>query len=233
MRWCKTAARTPGDSAPRPWSRRGWVAAHAAAFAAAIAAAAPAIALAQGATTLPKTTIAPSEGGAPPASSGASTPIAAKSPAPAAAHHAASVSHHAKPASYSAPTVEPASAMLKLRKDSWAYARPTTSAPPVEQVHSGKFVKVTGTTRSYVQVKLKSGTTAYVPVSAVEMTRPADKVFQLTHDASVMSEPNRWGHKLAEVHRGHSVHVVGIALNYVKIKMKDGVEGYIPQTSLE
>lgn len=220
---------TVGDSMPR--RGRGWVAVYAAFFAA-IAAATPAIALGQGATTLPKTTIAPSEGGVSPSAPAAeTTPVAAKTPV--SARHSVSATHHSKPASYGATTVEPASAMLKLSKDGWAYARPSTSASRVEQVHSGKFVKVTGTTRSYVQVKLKSGATAYVPISAVEMTRPADKVFQLTRDASVTSEPNRWGHKLAEVHHGHSVHVVGIALNYLKIKMKDGVEGYIPQTALE
>jgi hypothetical protein len=27
--------------------------------------------------------------------------------------------------------------------------------------------------------------------------------------------------------------VVGISLNYMKIRMKDGVEGYIPTTALE
>jgi len=35
------------------------------------------------------------------------------------------------------------------------------------------------------------------------------------------------------VHSGHDVHVVGVALNYMKIRMKDGKEGYIPIRSLE
>jgi hypothetical protein len=35
------------------------------------------------------------------------------------------------------------------------------------------------------------------------------------------------------VHQGHAVHVVGIALSYMKIRMKSGLEGYIPSSALE
>ena len=100
-------------------------------------------------------------------------------------------------------------------------------------MHAGKFVIVTGITSSYVRVQLKNGSTAYIPASAVTLTRPADKIFQLTADAPVLSEPSQYGKKISEVHRGHDVHVVGLSLNYMKIRMRDGVEGFIPVTALE
>ena len=92
---------------------------------------------------------------------------------------------------------------------------------------------MTGSTHYYLQVRLKSGQTGYIDPSAVELAKPADKVFVLTHDAGVLDKPNRWGKKVAEVHQNKNVHVVGIALNYVRIRMKSGLEGYIPTTALE
>jgi hypothetical protein len=65
------------------------------------------------------------------------------------------------------------------------------------------------------------------------MVKPTDKFFQLTSDAAVRAEPNHWSAKLAEVHRGHDVHIIGMALSYMKIRMKSGLEGYIPTTALE
>lgn len=145
--------------------------------------------------------------------------------------------HHrsAKPAvaTVSATEVEPAHARIKLKEDAWVFTRPTKWSKHVERVHADKYVEITGTTRNYLRVKLKSGQEAYLPISAVEITRPADKIFQLTSNAPVLSEPSHWGKKLSEVHKGHSVHVVGVSLNYMKIRMKDGVEGYIPTTALE
>ena len=142
--------------------------------------------------------------------------------------------HHASiPESSYSGAVEPTHAMLKLKNDAWAYSRPATMSRTVERVHAGKFINVTGSTHYYLQVKLKSGATGYVPISAVELTRPEDKVMRLSTDASVLSQPNRYGKKLAEVHQGHDVHVIGVSMNYVKIKMKNGVEGYIPMTAAE
>jgi hypothetical protein len=142
-------------------------------------------------------------------------------------HHAA-----ASAPSYSA-AVEPTHAMLKLREDAWAYEGPETSSRTLERVHAGKFLDVTGSTHYYVQVKLKSGATGYVPISAVELTRAQDKFMRLSTDAAVLSQPNRYGKKLSEVHQGHDVHVIGVSMNYMKVRMKNGLEGYIPMTAAE
>jgi hypothetical protein len=204
--------------------------------------------------TLPDTSIAPAPGGgsgggvsAPASGGGGKTSTVEvpeggeeaapeESPAPKKTvhprHH--TTTHHAIKAAKSTPAdVEDAKGKLKLKEDSWAYSRPSKSAKRIEQVRAGKFLNVTGITSSYLRVQLKSGTTAYVPASAVDLTRPTDKIFQLTSDAPVLSQPSHYGKKISEVHKGHNVHVVGLSLNYMKIRMRDGVEGFIPMTALE
>jgi hypothetical protein len=201
--------------------------------------------------TLPDTSITPATGGTPevsaPSSHGGKTSTvnvpdedAPDTTAPAPAHKKAiAVHHHAvhhktkAVAASPPPQVEPQSGKATIKTDSWAYSRPSKSGKRIEPMHAGKFVVVTGLTSSYVRVQLKNGSTGYVPASAVDLTRPADKVFQLTTDAPVLSQPSRYGKKISEVHKGHDVHVVGLALNYMKIRMRDGVEGFIPVSALE
>jgi hypothetical protein len=158
------------------------------------------------------------------------SPTAASSPARShsSAHHHEVVSSP----TYSA-AVEPTHAMLKIKKDTWAYAQPETASGTIERVHAGKFVNVSGSTHYYVQVKLKNGATGYVPLSAVELIRRQDKIMRLSTDAPVLSQPNRYGKKLSEVHHGHDIHVIGISMNYIRIRMKSGLEGYIPMTAAE
>lgn len=185
-------------------------------------------------STLPNATIISDEAGTahdpePPLDEGVPPAVATSPPTPHSyARHQATMSEP----TYSA-AVEPTHAMLKLKKDAWAYAGPETSGPTVERVHAGKFLNVTGSTHYYVQVKLKSGAIGYVPISAVELTRPEDKIMRLSTDAAVLSQPNRYGQKLSEVHQGHDVHVIGISMNYMKIRMKSGLEGYIPMTAAD
>ena len=201
---------------------------------------APAFAAGVGEEDVPSTSIVPAEGssGAAPVGSPSS---AMPPPAPAesgvlipAAPKAKTTSHHAsRMNSVREPEIEPAQARLKVLQAAPVYSAPAKSSKHIEQLSPEKFVIVTGSTHYYLQVKLKSGQTGYIDPSAVELVRPADKVFVLTHDAGVLDKPNRWSKKLAEVHQGHNVHIVGIALNYMKIRMKSGLEGFIPMTALE
>jgi hypothetical protein len=178
---------------------------------------------------MPSTTIAPAEDDA-----SMETPL----PPPITTHHRVTPppAHHvlasAAPPIKSVPT-EPAQAKLPLKQDTWIYAQPSNRSAHMEQGERGKFVMVTGTTHYFLRVKLKNGQEGYVQASAVQVTAPADKLFMLTHDAPVLDAPNHWGKKVSEVHHGHAVHVVGIALSYMKIRMKSGLEGYIPSTALE
>jgi len=180
---------------------------------------------------LPSTTIAPAKDEAP------------EEPPPplTATHHRATTTpatHHvlaskAASAPVKSVPVEPAEAKLLLKQDSWIYAQPSNRSAHIEQGEKGKFVMVTGTTHYFLRVKLKSGQEGYVLAEAVQLATPADKLFMLTHDAPVLDAPNHWGKKVSAVHQGHAVHVVGIALSYMKIRMKSGVEGYIPSSALE
>ncbi len=171
--------------------------------------------------TLPDTKIAPAPGeessspaAAPerPAAAPSEGEMAAPEvPPPPPVHHK---THHrsAKPAVVTASAteteVEPAHARMKLKEDAWVFTRPTKWSKHVERVHADKYVDITGTTRNYLRVKLKSGQEAYLPISAVEITRPADKIFQLTSNAPVLSEPSHWGKKLSEVHNDHRSRIV-------------------------
>jgi len=129
--------------------------------------------------------------------------------------------------------VEPAQGHLKLVMNSYAYERPTSSSARIEPVEAGKYVNVIGTSQRYAVVTLKNSEIAYVPLNAVALVNPTDKIFKLTGDSAVLSAPTISAGKIAEVHRGHEVHVVGVGLNYMKIRMKDGKEGYIPVNTLE
>jgi hypothetical protein len=129
--------------------------------------------------------------------------------------------------------IEPAQGHLKLIHDSFAYELRTPSSKQIEPVHAGKFVNVIGTSRHYAQVKLKNSEIAYIPLTAIQLVKPTDKTFKLTANSVVFSAPNESSSKISEVHKGHDVHAVGIALNYMKIRMKDGKEGFIPIHALE
>jgi hypothetical protein len=131
------------------------------------------------------------------------------------------------------PEVEPATARLRISRDTWIFAGPSKWTKHITRAHSSKFVNVSGSTRYYLQVQLKDGQTGYISPSDVDLVRPSDKVFVLTQDAAVIEAPNHWGKKLAEVHRGHNVHVTGVALNYMQIRMKNGVVGFIPASALQ
>lgn len=174
---------------------------------------------------LPATSIAPADEEAPPPATHH------HNTRPPAAHHAPVITASAAPVK--AVPVEPGQGKLRLKEDTWIYAQPSDKSAHLEQGEKGKFVMVTGSTHYFLRVKLRNGQDGYVLAGAVEMVEPADKLFMLTHDAPVLDGPNRWSRKMSEVHQGHAVHVVGMALNYMKIKMRSGMEGYIPASALE
>lgn len=161
--------------------------------------------------------------GAPPTAPPSVAPAAPKAKHHTTAHRA-SVGHF---------DLEEANARLQLSQDTPIYASPSTSARHLESGIAGKFVQVTGVTRHWLRINLKNGQTGYVQQKDVSLVKPTDKIFKLTKDATVRAEPNQWAKKVSEVHRGRNVHVIGIALNYMKIRMRSGLEGYIPTTALE
>ena len=175
--------------------------------------------------TAPATRVVPSDDTEPPAAppnEAGATGTATKKPR----------KHH-KVVAAAPPEVEPANGRLKANHDGWIYAGPSKTSKKIEKTTIGKFVDVTGSTKYYLQVKLKNGQTGYIAPSDVELVKPVDKVFILTQDAAVLEAPNRWSKKLAEVHRTRSVHVIGLALDYMQIRMKSGLTGFITATALQ
>jgi hypothetical protein len=199
---------------------------------------APVFAAPLGEEDVPSTSVVPAEG--PSGAAPAISPSSARSPSAAGTSGATwmpPLKKHRAPSKSSihasAPEIEPADAKLKVIEDAPVYSAPAKSSKHLETLTRGKFVVVTGATHYFLQVRLKSGQTGYIDPLAVELVKPADKVFVLSHDAAVVDKPNRWGKKLAEVHQGHNVHIVGLSLNYMRIRMKNGLEGYVPTTALE
>lgn len=180
----------------------------------------------------PETSVVPAAPNAAPSMpepAGESAAAPEEAPPAAPAHEKASASH----LKFNPGDVEPGNARAKLLENTWAYSEPAKSSARVEPVEQGKFVIVTGSTHYFLQVKLKSGKTAYVEQSAVDLVKPTDKIFKLTANAAVLDKPNRWGKKLSEVHAGHDVHAIGIALSYVQIRMRSGLEGFIPTSAMQ
>ena len=169
--------------------------------------------------------------GPPPEAAPAPPPPAAAPPAPHAApivHEKPRITRPAKEAAF-----EPASGRLKVIQSGYIYSEPSRISRKLEKAEPGKFVIVTGVTHYYVRVKLKDGDTGYIPSSAVELVTPYHKDFLLSADSPVYVEPNHWSKRMADVHKGKNVHVIGLAPGYIKIRMKDGREGFIPQSAVE
>jgi hypothetical protein len=130
--------------------------------------------------------------------------------------------------------VEPANARLKVKEaGAPIFARASSHSEQIGTLGADRFVQVTGSTKSYLQVQLKDGRTGYIEPSSVYLVSPYDKQFLLTADAPVLSAPNQFAQKVAEVHRGKYIHVIGQALGYLKIRMKDGTEGFVPMTAAQ
>lgn len=165
----------------------------------------------------------------------APAPEAAPMPAP--VHHKKRIRkrrrHHAGTPEVET-TVEPANARLKVKSSGAPiYARGSKRSEQLGTLNADKYVQVTGSTRSYLQIQLKDGRTGFIDPSSVELVTPFDKDFLLTADSPVYAVPNQFSQKVAEVHRGKYVHVIGHALSYVQIRMKDGTEGFVPMTAVQ
>jgi len=129
--------------------------------------------------------------------------------------------------------VEPSQGRFTLQQDSWAYKSPSMDSEHVKQVHAGHHVIVTGATRDFVQVHLSDGSTGYIPLEVVALFRPADKMLTLSSDAGVYAGPHLGNAKLATLHRGQSIHVIGVELSYLKVRTDSGVEGFVPVSAVQ
>jgi hypothetical protein len=176
----------------------------------------------------------PSPTGVTPSPPGAHGPAAPSNPTSAQpAKRKVSRAHRRKVRAVEKIPTEPIDVRLEITRDSWAFERPTQRSRRIKRIHAGKYVHVTALTPYYLRVELKNGTTAYVDPQVVKMLWPANKILMLADDSPVRERPNKWAKELAEVNKGHHVQVVGVAPGYVQIRMRSGLEGFIPYSVLE
>ncbi|MGC2491529.1 hypothetical protein, partial [Candidatus Binatus sp.] len=74
----------------------------------------------------------------------------------------------APPAAGAAPQVKPLNKLFLLTKNSPVYQNPDETSSTIGQVRRKKYVHVTGIAGDYLQIRLKNGTTGFIPVSAAE-----------------------------------------------------------------
>jgi tetratricopeptide (TPR) repeat protein len=71
-------------------------------------------------------------------------------------------------ASGAAPQIKPLNKLFLLTKNSPVYQNPDETSSTIGQVRRKKYVHVTGIAGDYLQIRLKNGTTGFIPVSAAE-----------------------------------------------------------------
>ncbi|HKV53289.1 MAG TPA: protein kinase [Candidatus Binataceae bacterium] len=165
----------------------------------------------------------------PPSPQAANTVVASAgnpvAPMPAPVRH-----ENAAPTSFQ---VEAVRGWPKVLRDAPLLAAPSASSEAIGEVVPGKHVIVTGMAPGYARVHLmKTDQIGYVAASALELVEPANRFYGLRTNAPVLNAPNKWADALAEVHRGHDVHVIGTAPGYVRIRMNDGLEGFVTSRAL-
>ena len=63
--------------------------------------------------------------------------------------------------------------------------------------------------------------------------KPLNKVFLLTKNSPVYESPDTSSNVVGQVHKKKYVHVVGLAGNYLQIKLRNGTVGFVPETAAE
>ena len=67
-----------------------------------------------------------------------------------------------------APQIKPLNKLFLLTKNSPVYQDPDATSSTIGEVRRKKYVHVTGIAGDYLQIRLKNGTTGFIPVSAAE-----------------------------------------------------------------
>ena len=70
-------------------------------------------------------------------------------------------------------------------------------------------------------------------VQAAPKIKTVNKRLLLTHDSSVHNSPDDSSSVVAQVHRHKYVHVIGITGDWLQVKLKTGVVGFIPISAAE
>jgi len=69
--------------------------------------------------------------------------------------------------------------------------------------------------------------------SGAAKVKPLNKVFLLTKNSPVYESPDSSSNVVGQVHKKKYVHVVGLAGDYLQIKLRNGTIGFVPETAAE
>jgi tetratricopeptide (TPR) repeat protein len=89
------------------------------------------------------------------------------------------------------------------------------------------------TTAATAPAEAPPTTVASVPGGAAPEIKPLNKLFLLTRNSPVYQNPDVASSTIGEVRRRKYVHVTGIAGDYLQIKLKNGMIGFIPVAAAE
>jgi hypothetical protein len=67
-----------------------------------------------------------------------------------------------------APQIKPLNKLFLLTKNSPVYQNPDATSLTIGEVRRKKYVHVTGIAGDYLQIRLKNGTSGFIPVAAAE-----------------------------------------------------------------
>lgn len=129
--------------------------------------------------------------------------------------------------------IEPANVRLEVLKAEPVYLHPNLHSRHIRRMTPGKFIRVTGATPGFLRVSLKNGDTGYIEPDSVRLVTPMKQVFRLTLDTPVFAAPNRWARHVGAVRQGLYVNVTGMALGYMRVRLKDGTTGFIPKVAVQ
>jgi len=71
------------------------------------------------------------------------------------------------------------------------------------------------------------------PIASESALRQVDKRFLLTHDSPVYESMSESARVIAQVHQRRYVHVIGLGAQWLRIRLRNGMIGFIPATAAE
>ncbi|HLH77140.1 MAG TPA: hypothetical protein VKV28_10075 [Candidatus Binataceae bacterium] len=129
--------------------------------------------------------------------------------------------------------IEPANARVEVLKAEPVYEHPNLQSRHLRRMTPGNFIRITGATPGFLRVSLKNGDTGYIEPDSVRLVKPMKRVFRVTLDTPVFAAPNRWARHVGAVRASRYVNVTGMALGYMRVRLKDGTVGFIPKVSVQ
>jgi Tfp pilus assembly protein PilF len=78
-----------------------------------------------------------------------------------------------------------------------------------------------------------AGSSEETAAAGANKIKPLNKVFLLTKNSPVYESPDSSSNVVGQVHKKKYVHVVGLAGDYLQIRLRNGTVGFVPETAAE